>query len=305
MTHDSALFRTAKSLRDDGFVFESNYSRKNKTVYVPLYEGKMIWMYNHRLRSAKKEQRSEQLDLDDEIKLAAVETNELEDASYYVTPRHWVDKKRVLERLGSSQQYILAYRAVTNATNERTTIFSIIPFTGTGNTLQLAVFNKVVPKQKALFLANMNALVFDYIVRQKLGKTLLSRFILEQLPVLPFSAYNDELVDSITAKVLELSYTSWDLQEFAKDVGYVDEHDQPRQPFCWQENDRAHLQAELDAIYAHLYDISRDDLDYILETFPIVKRNDEQKHGTFRTKELVLQYYDEYFGRITPVSMEV
>jgi hypothetical protein len=35
--------------------------------------------------------------------------------------------------------------------------------------------------------------------------------------------------------------------------------------------------------YFHLYGIGRDDVDYILETFPIVKRQDEQAHGAYQT----------------------
>ena len=52
------------------------------------------------------------------------------------------------------------------------------------------------------------------------------------------------------------------------------------------------MRAELDAAFFHLYGIERDDLDYIMETFPIVKRKDEQRYGSFRTKELILAVYD-------------
>lgn len=38
------------------------------------------------------------------------------------------------------------------------------------------------------------------------------------------------------------------------------------------------------------------DLDYILETFPIVKRKDMERYGTYRTKELILSHYDRYVG---------
>jgi hypothetical protein len=31
---------------------------------------------------------------------------------------------------------------------------------------------------------------------------------------------------------------------------------------------------------------------YIMDTFPIVKRKDEAKHGTYRTKQTILQIYD-------------
>jgi hypothetical protein len=41
-----------------------------------------------------------------------------------------------------------------------------------------------------------------------------------------------------------------------------------------------------------LYGIWRNDVDYILETFPIVKRKDEQAHGDYRTKRVILDIYD-------------
>src|SRR5438128_12240078 len=46
------------------------------------------------------------------------------------------------------------------------------------------------------------------------------------------------------------------------------------------------------AAYFHLYGIERDDVDYILGTFPIVKRKDEQAHGEYRTKRVILDIYD-------------
>jgi hypothetical protein len=40
--------------------------------------------------------------------------------------------------------------------------------------------------------------------------------------------------------------------------------------------------------------IGADDADYILETFPIVKRHDEQEFGEYRTKRVILERYGEY-----------
>ena len=37
----------------------------------------------------------------------------------------------------------------------------------------------------------------------------------------------------------------------------------------------------------------RDAVAYIMDTFPIVKRKDEERYGTYRTKEMILQIYDE------------
>ncbi|MFN8017149.1 MAG: hypothetical protein U0P45_03405 [Acidimicrobiales bacterium] len=42
-----------------------------------------------------------------------------------------------------------------------------------------------------------------------------------------------------------------------------------------------------------LYGIEREDVDYIMETFPIVKRRDEAEFGEYRTKRLILEIYDE------------
>jgi hypothetical protein len=52
------------------------------------------------------------------------------------------------------------------------------------------------------------------------------------------------------------------------------------------------LRAELDAAYFHLYGIDREDVDYIMETFPIVRRKDEASFGEYRTKGLILEIYD-------------
>lgn len=56
---------------------------------------------------------------------------------------------------------------------------------------------------------------------------------------------------------------------------------------------REMVRAELDAAFFHPYGIVRDDVNCIMETFPIVKRKDETAHGQYRTKRLNLENYDE------------
>jgi len=136
--------------------------------------------------------------------------------------------------------------------------------------------------------------VFDFIARQKLGGTHLRFFTFYQLPIVP-PQYLEEpchwdnsftLLDWIAPRVLELTYTAWDLEAFANDYGFNGP------PFRWDENRRFQLRCELDAAFFHLYGIGREDVDYIMETFPIVKRKDEAAHGTYRTKETILLLYD-------------
>ena len=74
--------------------------------------------------------------------------------------------------------------------------------------------------------------------------------------------------------MLRLTYTAHDMAPFARDLG----HDGP--PFVWDEEERRHLRARLDALYFHLYGLGRDDARYVLDTFPIVRREDEAAFGS-------------------------
>lgn len=133
----------------------------------------------------------------------------------------------------------------------------------------------------------MNSYVLDYSARQKVGGTHLTYNYLKQFPVLPPSVFNPSRLAFITPRVLELTYTAHDLSGFARDLGYAGE------PFTWDDERRFWLRAELDALYFLLYGIERPDVDYIMETFPVVKRKDVAAHGSYRTKEAILSVYDE------------
>lgn len=49
---------------------------------------------------------------------------------------------------------------------------------------------------------------------------------------------------------------------------------------------------QLLAYWGQEHGIERHDVDYILDTFPIVQRKDEVTHGEDRTKRLILERYD-------------
>jgi hypothetical protein len=142
--------------------------------------------------------------------------------------------------------------------------------------------------------ANMSAFVVDYVARQKVGGLHLNYFYVTQLPMLPPSNYDlpcpwapgQTLKDWILPRVLELVYTANDLEPFARDSGYSGP------PFRWDEERRFRLRCELDAAFFHLYGIGREDMEYVMETFPIVKRHDEKQWGEYRTKRVVGELYD-------------
>ncbi len=151
----------------------------------------------------------------------------------------------------------------------------------------------------SLVVASLNSIVLDFAARTAVGGTDLSYFIIKQLPVLPPEAFLEESkIGSTWAKlvvprVLELTYTSDELEPFARDLGY----DGP--PFPWDEERRHRLKCELDAVFAHMYQLDRSDLEWILDapapssSFPGLKRSEMQEFGEYLTQRYVLQAYDQ------------
>lgn len=316
-TDDSDLLKTKNQLDVSGYTLSLlGRFERNEDVYVRFYEAKMINQFDHRFGTFK--------DVNDEeiVKgnCRSLTIEERNDPKTIAIPRYWVLEKDFEQKIEdrSFSHWFVTFRNITNAANERTVIFTIIPKEAAG-TLAPQVFLEHDCKLSGLLVANFNSLVLDFVARQKVGGTHLNHYILRQFPIIPPDAYGDnKCIENALANVIELIYVSLDLETFAQDIlaeigpekwneWFPDNplRDNRPQPFKWDTDRRFELQHELDAIYAHLYGISREDLEYILETFPIVRKNDEKNFGKFKTKELVLKYYDKYEGKLFPVKYEV
>lgn len=90
----------------------------------------------------------------------------------------------------------------------------------------------------------------------------------------------------VIPRVIELLCTSHDLTSILVDDSF-------RSSLCpWDDERRFLIKCELDATFFHLYGLARDDVEYILDTFPIVKRNDEKIYGEHRTARTIIRIYD-------------
>jgi hypothetical protein len=182
--------------------------------------------------------------------------------------------------------WLLAFRDITNATNERTAIFTALPLAGVGNNAPLAT-----PRRRGhaeLLYANACSFSFDYVVRQKTGGTHLNFFIVQQFPIFLPDSYSAAEISFIGNRVLELAYTDRSMVAFAEQV----RNGIRVQPFRWNDDRRFLLRCELDAFYFHFYGIVRDDAGYIMDTFPITRRKEEQQYGEYRIKRVILEIYD-------------
>jgi hypothetical protein len=290
MTADAPLFRTAPELRRDGWVSEGNTWRRAGKAYVPLYEAKMVSLYTHRHGDYADARAGERTH-----RLPEVAASRLEKPSYEVTPHWWVPEETALGRWGErpSRGWSLVWRDVTDArASARSVIAAIVPGVGVANSLSI-----MTPKSAtsaAALLACLSSFVLDYVARQKIAGLHLNFLQMKQLPLprpklfLSRSPWDPKsLLDWLLPRVLELTYTSWELRSFARDAGYEGP------PLRWDSSRRFLLRAEIDAACFHLYGLSREDADDVLETFPIVRRSDEKTHGEYRTKRVVLEIYDE------------
>jgi hypothetical protein len=260
--------KTPFHMANDSWLFKT-YSEN----LLPLYEAKYIYHFNHRYCIWRNDN------------TVSITLSELSNPAFITNTQYYLTNDELNERYGNSNWY-LVYRMITNATNERTMVSTLLPGYPCGNSLSIIETDGL---NSAIFLEGcLNSFVFDFFARQTVGGSNFNHWILKQLPVIDYNKANHRVKAIIHAKVFHLTYTAIDLKPLAEEYGYHGE------PFLWNDKERFQLQCELDAIYAHLYGLEREEMDYILETFPIVKRKDIAKCGSYRTKETILQMYDEF-----------
>ena len=256
---------------------------------LPLYEAKMFWLFDHRWAD---------LNSSTDNKLSVDEKN---DVKREPTPRFYVNTEEVEARLfsrGWNEDWILAYRNVSDFRNERTFVCSVIPKCAVGNSATLVLGTDKFVDEAYIFLSMANSMVFDYAARQKVPAMNVNAFMVEQFPFLRPNIFSFSEKHLVRSRVIELVFTSMSMRPFAKRFGYSGP------PFAWNEDRRALLRSELDAFYARAYGLTRDELRYILdpadvrgpdypsETFRVLKTNEIARYGEYRTARLVLDAWD-------------
>lgn len=185
------------------------------------------------------------------------------DPAFFVMPRYWVGAENLAKVLpdGFDAEVLLGFRNIARATDARTIIASSLPVTPVGHSMPL-----IFGRSPLLLQGLLSSFVVDYVMRQKLGGTNLTYNYFQQLPIPAPGALGRalQMVETIVG-----SLNGWSIA------------------------DRSATRAAVDALFFHSYAIDRDQVDYIMETFPIVKRKDEKEFGEYRTKRLILEIYDQ------------
>ncbi|WP_328312093.1 N-6 DNA methylase [Streptomyces sp. NBC_00442] len=298
MTDDFDVFRTRSELEKDGWDLRDNVFTRGDRRMLPLYEGKMAHLFDHRWNSYFGVG-------DTEYQTVSITGKESPKAA--AKPRYWVKEAGsisvarkgreveipgVRDRLIESKwdrDWLVGSRDVCRTTDERTAIPAFLPLTAVSYTFPLMLPVGQSPGLVATLVSVQSSLVYDFVARQKVGGIHMNRMVVKQLPV-PGPDALEPHVPFVTPRVLELVSTAWDMAALARDLGDTGA------PFRWDEARRPQIRAELDAYFFHLYGVSRDDAEYILESFQSqtggLKHNEIAKYGHYRTKDLVLAEYD-------------
>lgn len=326
MTTDSHLFLPREDLERDGWCLDGNIFTRNGIVALPLYEAKLTSQYNHRAATFQDVSANNRFRTHAGTNESTAD--HLRDATYYVIPRYWVQTTHIRQVCPKNTGWFIGFRnAISAVADSRSLVATIIPYAGVGNSMPLLLFDVAVGNPTSI-VAALNSFILDYILRQKASGGNLNFYVFKQLPISSSSSFAIECAWNLTTLlsrwiseyVLELTYAAWDLEPFAQDCGWNGP------PFRWDEERRFLLRCELDAAFFHLYlagdengewrvakkeegcpcdetpeqlaelkkhfPTPRHAVDYIMDTFPIVKRRDEATHGYYRTKDTILDIYD-------------
>lgn len=321
MASASSVFRTRKQLDELGGQLQRDSYIVENDVYVPLYEGKMFWLYNHHYASFPNEYEVEKRP----SSINSTPYSILADSCSSIAPWYWVNKSLVDSRLIDCDKegnvrwkwehsYYIAFRDVARAADARTCIASLMPSGIAAGHKAPLVFTSRSLIPSACFAAMLSSLVFDYVARQKVGGSSMALFIMKQQPVLTPDQIPSSMQWQMVKRVAELCYFNHDMDGWAselwEEMNEVQRMELPQlgnqQPWIYNPERRAILQAELDAIFAHLYGLNTEDLVYILdpedvcgkgcinETFRVLKDNELRQYGEYRTKRLVLEAWNKF-----------
>jgi hypothetical protein len=288
MASDSDQFRTRQPLFDEGWQFEGVVARRGHHEYLPLLEGKMIDIWNARAGTYEGQTQAQA----NKGVLPPSPESDLCDPMYESRPRYWVDADEVRSRSSIDRPWAIGWRDI--GPKERTLLSAVIPAYGAGDTLPLLHLSDDFGGLGACFQACWSSLITDYLVRQRSETGRMSLFVVKQLPTPPPQSYLDRapwsagktIAEWITPRALELSYTFWNLRQFAVDQGDIGA------PFRWDGGRRAVIKTELDAAFFYIFGLRREDVEHVLDSFGLVRNRDISEFGEYWTKRIILDIFD-------------
>lgn len=253
---------------------------------IPLYEGRMVAAYDHRAKGYRSG-RGRKADWSD---LSFADPAKSIQPQWFVRPEAVPDKVRA-----RYQQYRVGFCDVASPTNERTLVATLIP-AGVlcGHKVPTVTFEAADAWYCAAWLAVTNSFVMDFLARKKVSLSM-TYTILDSLPF-PRLQDDDPRARFLASRVARLVCTAPEMNAFwdsLASIGWFDQREGDRIPGEIDEAKRAVIEGEIDAYVAReLFALGREELSYVLDSFPIIEKRDRKSHGEYRTKRIILDVFD-------------
>ncbi|MFD6095260.1 Eco57I restriction-modification methylase domain-containing protein [Nocardiopsis flavescens] len=250
--------------------FSEHFEESGGPGRVGLFEGKMIHQFDARFA---------------DYSSGGIQNVGVQEKANASIARHYCKSGVVddfLSKKGVADDWVLAVRDYVRAVDSRTAIAAILPKSVPIQPLNGFSVSGGVESQ-AWALAAVNSFPYDFVAKQKTPGQHFNVTIMRQTPI---PEVNLGFSNFVKRRVLELCYINDSLSGFSVALGDFGG------PFSWSDDRRLVMRSELDALFFHLYEVGRDDVCYIMEAFPIVKKKDVARCGTYRTKERILEIYD-------------
>jgi hypothetical protein len=259
------------------------------------YEGRMISQYDHRAKGYRSGRARSAVWAD--LPFGSAEKS--------IQPQWYVPRDKVPAQARLRiDLYRVGFCDVASPTNERTLVASVIPPNCiAGDKVPTVLMRSQRPTADLLlWLAVANSFVMDFLVRMKVSLKM-ALTILDSLPFLRLPAEDPRAKRLITA-ALQLVCTGPEmigLWNSMADEGLVEAVAiDAFAPGIVDTEERERVIAEIEAEVALLYGLTAEDVAYIMDTFPIVKRRDIAAYGTYRTKDSILDVYDRMKHDLNP-----
>jgi hypothetical protein len=251
---------------------------------LPLYEGRMVWQYDHRAKGYRSGRG----------RAAVWEPLAFDNPAKTIQPQ-WRVAAVPAKAADRVHRYRVGFCDVASPTNERSLVAALIPPGAIcGHSLPTFLFPDGYEWAYSCWLAVANSFVADLIARKKVSLHM-SLGILDSIPF-PRWTPDHPTARRLVPLVARLTCTGHEMlaywQVLARD-GFVDPVVNGSIPGERDDLRRLELRAEIDALVAtDVYGLDRDELEFVMSMFPVAARYETTRYGEFRSARLILDAFD-------------
>ncbi|WP_448600522.1 hypothetical protein, partial [Thermoleptolyngbya sp.] len=243
-------------------------------IALPLYQGVMIHQFNSSVKGWKSGTGAQAL------------WEELPLALKTLEPQYLVSSTNYQNSPKTTRNWKVGYRRIARTTDTRTWIGSLISDLPAGDSIFYLLSNPDKPVNSLVLIAILNSFVYDWQLRNRLGGTNLSWFILEETACIRKDKATENCIHDICLRLIGTTLrhaTEWKIQaSLSNDLT-------KKNWYClWAATpcERLRLRCILDALIAELYGLDFDSFKWILSDcdYPVQAYQDSKCLSRFDPK---------------------